>query len=67
MSNAIVTAEFNATDARRELLAIHAKAEAAGTDADTLDRLRLATEYFTNPAFQAAMSNKVWAISQGRA
>lgn len=47
-------------EVRQEMLSVHAKAEAAGVDGETLDRIRLATEFFTNPAFKAAMTQKVW-------
>jgi hypothetical protein len=47
-------------EVRKEMLSVHAKAEAAGVDGETLDRIRLATEFFTNPEFRAAMTQRVW-------
>jgi hypothetical protein len=52
-------------DARNEILAAIAKAEAAGVDAATLDRMRLACEFFTDPGFKAAMADRVWANRVG--
>jgi hypothetical protein len=48
------------TEARQEMLDAITKAEAAGIDGHTLDRMRLACEFFTNPAFKAAMADRVW-------
>lgn len=58
-------ATMTTAEARNEMLAAIAKAEAAGIDGATLDRMRLACEYLTNPAFKAAMADHVWANRVG--
>jgi hypothetical protein len=52
---------FTTVDARSEMLSAIGNAETAGVDAHSLDRMRLACEFFTNPAFKAAMADHVWA------
>jgi hypothetical protein len=62
-----MNATMTTAEARNEMLSAIAKAEAAGVDGHTLDRMRLACEFFTNSAFKTAMVDHVWTMNQKRA
>lgn len=44
---------------RAEMLAAIGRADAAGIDGHTLDRMRLACEYLTDPEFRRALNDRV--------
>jgi hypothetical protein len=62
--NATISQTMTTAEARNEMLAAIGRAEAAGIDGATLDRMRLACEFFTNPEFKAAMADHVFSLAK---